>query len=242
MPTCCLVGSPAVACLVHVVRCGIAYSPSRLHFSRFFRSTVACNGGATRPRSYWWQCCDIKRYKYQFGQIHDEIETHLKNMLLLARGLNLDTPRRPAQIIIMEPFEINPMLKQKRRPYTIQRDVDLLEKSQCVTKVLQSERFRGHLEGVLKGYVDGSVGKKLKSLQKLQANVVPASQIEAGRVSHQRPSPASHIIPINDLRGALLDRYTVAECQARCKLASLYRVIDRMGLTEMIYNHISVSV
>ena len=126
--------------------------------------------------------------------------------------------------------------------------VRILEKKQCITKILRSERFREHLEGMLKGHLNGSGERKLKSLRKLQENVVSASQIEAARQALQGAAmgggPASHIIPINDLRGALADRkrkYTPAECQARCKLASLYRVINKMGWTQMIYNHISVS-
>ena len=49
----------------------------------------------------------------------------------------------------------------------------------------------------------------------------------------------SNVIPIDDLAGT--SKYTKEEREARCHLAALYRVVDKMGLTDQIYNHISVS-
>ena len=47
------------------------------------------------------------------------------------------------------------------------------------------------------------------------------------------------IIPVNDLTDD--GKYSDEERQARCKLAALYRVVDLMGWSQEIYNHISVS-
>ena len=49
------------------------------------------------------------------------------------------------------------------------------------------------------------------------------------------------VIPINDLRGSLSSKYSVAERQERCKLAALYRLVDLFGLGDGISGHISVS-
>lgn len=49
------------------------------------------------------------------------------------------------------------------------------------------------------------------------------------------------IIPINDLRGAAASKYTVAERDQRCKLASVYRLVQMFGWSQLIYNHITVS-
>lgn len=143
-----------------------------------------------------------------------------------------------------------PKLKQTRRPYRIEIDVESLEKQQPVTKVLQSGRFRGHLENVLKGFLDGSGRpRQTRAIHQLQSQIVPASQIEDAHCLNDsftqnfsgRRGGGSLIIPINDLRGSAAEKYTSAECEARCKLASLYRLIDRMGWTQLIFNHISVS-
>ena len=49
------------------------------------------------------------------------------------------------------------------------------------------------------------------------------------------------VVPINDLRGSLSSKYSVAERQERCKLAALYRLVDLFGLGDGISGHISVS-
>ena len=143
---------------------------------------------------------------------------------------------------------LNPHLKHVKRPYVIERDVTTLERNQPVTKILQSGHFKGELENVLKGMVEGRVPKHHQAIKHLQDRVVPVSQIEAARQQQQKALQSfttpvgSHIIPVNDLRGTAAEKYTIAERHARCKLASLYRVVERMGWTHEIYNHISVSI
>ena len=47
------------------------------------------------------------------------------------------------------------------------------------------------------------------------------------------------VIPVNDLAPGN-KRYSQAETEARCGLAALYRIVDNLGWSEAIYNHISV--
>ena len=49
------------------------------------------------------------------------------------------------------------------------------------------------------------------------------------------------VIPISDIRGVNSSVYTKGERILRCKLASLYRLMDQRGWTDRIYNHITVS-
>ena len=51
---------------------------------------------------------------------------------------------------------------------------------------------------------------------------------------------AATIIPIDDLSGSDC-KYSQEEKEARCKLASVYRLVDMNKWTQGIYNHISVS-
>ncbi|XP_065919585.1 alpha-adducin-like isoform X1 [Dysidea avara] len=53
---------------------------------------------------------------------------------------------------------------------------------------------------------------------------------------------ATNIIPINDLREVNASKYTEAERDLRCKLAALYRLVDRFGWGHIIYNHITVKM
>lgn len=49
------------------------------------------------------------------------------------------------------------------------------------------------------------------------------------------------LIPINDIRGIDTLNYAKGERLLRCKLASLYRIIDLYGWTSGLNNHVSVS-
>lgn len=50
------------------------------------------------------------------------------------------------------------------------------------------------------------------------------------------------MIPINDIRGMESLSFAKGEKLLRCKLASVYRLIDMHGWTQNIYNHVTVSL
>ena len=52
---------------------------------------------------------------------------------------------------------------------------------------------------------------------------------------------SSCVIPIADIRGSDSLAYEKGEKLLRCKLASVYRLIDLFGWSQSIYNHITVS-
>lgn len=54
--------------------------------------------------------------------------------------------------------------------------------------------------------------------------------------------PVPSVIPITDIKGMEAAKYTKQEKQLRCKVASLYRIIDLNGWSYGIYNHISVGI
>ncbi len=147
----------------------------------------------------------------------------------------------------MDLFYIHNKLKQPgNRPYAISRDVNDLESRKPVTKILRSDAFRGKLEDIFRNLINCGTPP---AIRRLQSNITPASQIEKSIRQHNQPNLVklsrstnqTTVIPINDLHGVNSDKYSSGEKHARCKLASLYRVIERMGWTFEIYNHISVS-
>ena len=137
-------------------------------------------------------------------------------------------------------------IASKRRPYRIEKDVQNLERQKPVTNILKDGKFKLELEGILQGQLGQSDGRNRAlqaGLQRLQDNIIPASQFApTNRTRHYSQSTTSSaVIPVDDLRGVNTAKYTLAERQLRCKLAALYRVADLMGWGELIYNHITVS-
>ena len=136
---------------------------------------------------------------------------------------------------------------KEKRPYGLRRDFRVLEREKRVTKILGSHAFRAELEGILQGQLDGSRSppKLSTALTNLQDNVLPAAAVEA---AHRQATTAmsggssSVILPINDLRGVRASRYLLAERQLRCKLASLCRLVDWFGWSQLVHNHVSVSI
>ena len=133
-----------------------------------------------------------------------------------------------------------------KRPFLIEWDIQKLQKNQPVTSILSKQSFKGKLEDVLKGHIAGSSKSRQKqeALRKLQENVLPAPP-----ELHQSMPPLSYagtiggfkVRPIDDLKGIAGDDYSVHERIARCKLASFYRLFERFGWSQLIYDHITVS-
>ena len=131
----------------------------------------------------------------------------------------------------------------------LQRDLKVLEREQKVTKLLNTEAFRSELENILQGQLEGTGEPKRTRPQSPGAtspgrsDVGPKSRHPSAMVSTVvgGGGGGEPVIPINDLRGANASKYTVAERDQRCKLASVYRLVHMFGWSQLIYNHITVS-
>ena len=85
---------------------------------------------------------------------------------------------------------------------------------------------------------------------KLRTNVLLKKQnyrfIFAFRVNFQEEGHASGyiprgIIPVDDIGNSEPPGYAPGEKELRCKLASRYRVVDHLGWSQAIFNHITVT-
>lgn len=133
--------------------------------------------------------------------------------------------------------------------YVLQRDFKVLEREQKVTTLLSSEAFRSELENILRGQLEGT-GEPKKTRPQSPGAISPG-RLEMGHKSRHpstmvtsvmgRGVGGEPVIPINDLRGTDASKYTVAERDQRCKLASVYRLVHMFGWSQLIYNHITVS-
>ena len=124
-----------------------------------------------------------------------------------------------------------------RRPEEINRDVRGLKLRQRVSLVLGDEILRDELEGVMKTSENGP--KRLNGIRTYQDFLLPT--IYPGYYG-AGGSATGVVPPINDIRGADTLSYSKAERIWRCKLAAVYRVIDLLGWSDNVFNHISVSI
>lgn len=127
-----------------------------------------------------------------------------------------------------------------KKPYSIQRDYKVLDREKRVTTILGNDQFRAQLESILQAQKDGSAHPKKTNLKKLQETSFH-SPSRVTKMTGALGSATEAIIPIDDLRGVSSSKYTVAEKQARCRLAAVYRLIDMFGWSQVIYNSITVS-
>lgn len=149
-------------------------------------------------------------------------------------------PPPPPRLRSGPPPSSSSLRPKKRSTYGLQRDYRVLEREKKVSSVLEDLPFRSELERILQGQLEGKNRPKptrpsadqwledLSSKALRQPVAVASGQGET-------------VIPINDLRGITVSKYTLAERGTRCKLAAVYRLVDMFGWSQLIYNHITVS-
>lgn len=130
-----------------------------------------------------------------------------------------------------------------QRPADVKEDMRQMESRQRVSSILNSQAFREELESIIADQLKhGPHPSSLLALQQISELLLPNtnSRHQQGRANVTETSGSNVLIPINDIRGIDTLNYAKGERILRCKLASLYRVIDLYGWTSGISNHISV--
>ncbi|XP_050398354.1 alpha-adducin isoform X3 [Patella vulgata] len=131
--------------------------------------------------------------------------------------------------------------RQMRRPAEVKEDLKQMDSRSRVKVVLDSDAFREELERIVEEQIlTGPHPASLIALQQISELLLPGGKLGGG--SGSRGFAKGPIIPINDIRGVESMGYSKPEKVLRCKLASLYRLIDMHGWTSGIYNHISARV
>ncbi|KAB7495796.1 Protein hu-li tai shao [Armadillidium nasatum] len=125
--------------------------------------------------------------------------------------------------------------KAKMRPADIDQDMKEMERRKRVENIMNSALFREELERIIETQIqEGYTG--YQTLQNISEMIgIPTSRINSFK-------GAQCVIPINDIRGMESLNYAKGEKILRCKLASLYRLIDMHGWTQNIYNHCTARV
>ncbi|CAH1258302.1 ADD1 [Branchiostoma lanceolatum] len=130
-----------------------------------------------------------------------------------------------------------------KRPVDIQQDVHEMEKRKRVSLILNSQAFREELEEIIESQIkSGPHPASLIALQQISELILPQARVPGSVLSGGGMRATGILIPINDLRGVDAMSYSKGEKLLRCKLASLYRLVDMHGWTNLIYNHITVRI
>ncbi|CAF0727263.1 unnamed protein product [Brachionus calyciflorus] len=138
--------------------------------------------------------------------------------------------------------------RELQRPADVKEDMRQMESRQRVSSILNSQAFREELESIIADQLKhGPHPASLIALQQISELLLPNTNSRWQQVNSMGKvnltdiaGGGSVLIPINDIRGIDTLNYAKGERLLRCKLASLFRVIDLYGWTTGINNHISV--
>uniref|UniRef100_A0A7N5P5I6 Adducin 3 n=1 Tax=Ailuropoda melanoleuca TaxID=9646 RepID=A0A7N5P5I6_AILME len=130
-------------------------------------------------------------------------------------------------------------IRERNMSPDLRQDFNMMEQRKRVTQILQSPAFREDLECLIQEQMKkGHNPTGLLALQQI------ADYIMANSFSGFTSPPLSlgMVTPINDLPGADTSSYVKGEKLTRCKLASLYRLVDLFGWAQLANTYISVRI
>nr|XP_046207852.1 gamma-adducin-like [Oncorhynchus gorbuscha]XP_046207853.1 gamma-adducin-like [Oncorhynchus gorbuscha]XP_046207855.1 gamma-adducin-like [Oncorhynchus gorbuscha] len=123
----------------------------------------------------------------------------------------------------------------------IQQDFNMMEQKKRVTQILQSPVFKDELEGLVQDQMTkGSNPTGLLALRQV-ADLIMASSM-GGTGSFTSPLSTGMVAPVNDLYGEESPSFTKGEKQCRCKLASVYRLVDLFSWAHFTSSYVTVRV
>ncbi|CDQ58267.1 unnamed protein product [Oncorhynchus mykiss] len=132
-------------------------------------------------------------------------------------------------------------LRSRNMSPEIQQDFNMMEQKKRVTQILQSPVFKDELEGLVQDQMTkGSNPTGLLALRQV-ADLIMASSV-GGTGSFTSPLSPGMVAPVNDLYGEESPSFTKGEKQCRCKLASVYRLVDLFSWAHFTSSYITVRV
>uniref|UniRef100_A0A3P8WAQ6 Adducin 3 (gamma) b n=1 Tax=Cynoglossus semilaevis TaxID=244447 RepID=A0A3P8WAQ6_CYNSE len=132
-------------------------------------------------------------------------------------------------------------LRGKNMSPDLRQDFNMMEQKKRVTQILQSPVFKDELEGLIQDQLTkGNNPTGLLALRQI-ADLVMASTL-GGAGPLTSPFSFGMVSPVNDLYGAETPSYTKGEKSSRCRLASLYRLVDLFSWARFTSSYITVRV
>uniref|UniRef100_A0A8C7L9K2 Adducin 3 n=1 Tax=Oncorhynchus kisutch TaxID=8019 RepID=A0A8C7L9K2_ONCKI len=125
-------------------------------------------------------------------------------------------------------------LRSRNMSPEIQQDFNMMEQKKRVTQILQSPVFKDELEGLIHDQMTkGNNPTGLLALRQI-ADLIMASSMGGPDLGM--------VTPVNDLYGVESASFTKGEKQCRCKLASVYRLVDLFSWAHFTSSYITVRV
>uniref|UniRef100_A0A8B9LH06 Adducin 3 (gamma) b n=1 Tax=Astyanax mexicanus TaxID=7994 RepID=A0A8B9LH06_ASTMX len=121
------------------------------------------------------------------------------------------------------------------KPPDLKQEISMTERRKRVTNTLQSPVFKDELECLVKE--QSAKGSGIFTLNHIADLIINNTLTHTSACS---PNGVGSVSPVNDVCG--LDWISKAERQNRCKLASLYRLLDLYGYTHCTSGYITVRV
>ncbi|KAI4881984.1 hypothetical protein NFI96_022272 [Prochilodus magdalenae] len=121
----------------------------------------------------------------------------------------------------------------------LRQDFHMMEQKKRVTQILESPAFKDELEGLIQEQMNkGNNPAGLLALRQI-ADFFMTSSIAGFSTS---PLSLGMVTPINDLFSGESANMVKGEKQTRCKLASLYRIVDLFSWAHFAHAYITVRV
>ncbi|KAF7688297.1 adducin 3 (gamma) a isoform X2 [Silurus meridionalis] len=129
--------------------------------------------------------------------------------------------------------------RARNMPADLRQDFNMMEQKKRVTHILQSPAFKDELEGLIQEQMNkGNNPAGLLALRQI-ADFFMASSIGGYPTS---PLSLGMVSPINDLFSTESGSMVKGEKQVRCKLASLYRLVDLFSWAHFSNAYVTVRV
>ncbi|XP_064176874.1 gamma-adducin-like isoform X1 [Anguilla rostrata] len=130
-------------------------------------------------------------------------------------------------------------LRTRNMSPDLRQDFNMMEQKKRVTQILQSPAFKDELEGLIQEQMNkGNNPSGLLALRQI-ADFFMASSVAGFSTS---PLSLGMVTPINDMYGTEPSTMVKGEKQTRCKLASLYRLVDMFSWAHLASSYITVRV
>ncbi|XP_074531447.1 adducin 3 (gamma) b [Halichoeres trimaculatus] len=132
-------------------------------------------------------------------------------------------------------------LRSRNMSPDLRQDFNMMEQKKRVTQILQSPVFKDELEGLIQDQLTkGNTPTGLLALRQI-ADLVMASTL-GGAGPLTSPISIGMVTPVNDLYGIESPSFAKGEKQSRCKLATLYRLVDLFSWARFTSSYITVRV
>ncbi|XP_010782469.1 adducin 3 (gamma) b [Notothenia coriiceps] len=132
-------------------------------------------------------------------------------------------------------------LRSKMMSPDLKQDFNMMEQKKRVTQILQSPVFKDELEGLIQDHVTkGTSTTGLLALRQIADLVMSSTLGGVGPLTS--PNSVGTVTPVNDLYGIESPSYVKGEKMSRCRLASLYRLVDLFSWARFTTSYITVRI